>query len=43
MGGVRVVNRPDGTLIALFESIYRLQRLVSENPDWVLERLLTGV
>jgi len=43
MGGVRVVHRPDGTLIALFESIYRLQRLATENPDWTLERLLTGV
>ena len=34
--GVRVMTRTDGTLFALFESRHRLERLQSENPDWVL-------
>jgi peptide chain release factor 3 len=43
LGGVRVVERPDGTLVALFESVYRLNRLVSEHPEWVLDRLVTSM
>jgi len=44
MGGVRVVERgSDGALIALFESPYRLTRLTGEHPEWMLERMLTGV
>jgi len=42
VGGVRVLNRPDGTLIACFESVYRLNRIAGDNPDYVLERLITG-
>jgi hypothetical protein len=44
MGGVRVVERgSDGALIALFESPYRLNRLAGEHPEWMLERMLSGV
>ena len=34
--GVRVMTRTDGTLFALFETRYRLERLQSDHPDWVL-------
>jgi peptide chain release factor 3 len=34
--GVRVMTRTDGTLFALFESRYRLERLQSDHPDWLL-------
>jgi peptide chain release factor 3 len=37
MSGVRVLERSDGTLLALFESVYWLQRIESDHPDWVLE------
>jgi peptide chain release factor 3 len=36
-GGIRTLVRADGTLLALFESPYRLERLESEHPDWCLE------
>jgi len=42
IGGVRVLEREDGSLVALFENPYRLNRLQSEHPDWVLERIVTG-
>jgi peptide chain release factor 3 len=32
---VRVMTRTDGTIFALFESKYRLERLQADNPDWV--------
>ena len=41
MGGVDVLERDDGTLLALFASPYRLQRLVSENPEWMLHPIVT--
>jgi peptide chain release factor 3 len=34
--GVKVMARRDGTLIALFESTYRLERIRNEHPDWHL-------
>jgi peptide chain release factor 3 len=40
IGAVRVMSADDGSLFALFESIYRLQRLQNENPDWCLERIV---
>jgi peptide chain release factor 3 len=40
MRGVRVVARSDGTLLALFESTYWVDRLEQEHPDLVLERLV---
>ncbi len=40
MSGVRVLERSDGMKLALFESIYWLQRIESDNSDWVLEPLV---
>jgi peptide chain release factor 3 len=37
MSGVRVMNRTDGTLLALFETPYRLERLQGDHPDWTLD------
>ncbi len=41
--GVRVVNRSDGSLVALFESKYRMERLISDNPTWSLARMVAGL
>ena len=40
MRGVDVLERSDGTLLALFESTYWLDRLISEEPDLCLEKLV---
>jgi peptide chain release factor 3 len=40
MTGVRVLERSDGALLALFESTYWLQRIVSDHPEWTLEPLV---
>jgi len=40
MRGVRILTKSDGTLMALFESQFWLERLESDNPDLVLERLV---
>jgi peptide chain release factor 3 len=40
MSGVRVLERSDGTLLALFESVYWLQRIESDHPDWTLDPLV---
>ena len=40
MSGVRVLERSDGTLLALFESVYWLQRIVSDHPEWTLDPLV---
>jgi peptide chain release factor 3 len=40
MRGARVMSRADGTLLALFESQYWVQRLEQEQPDLLLERLV---
>ncbi|MGI8754800.1 MAG: peptide chain release factor 3 [Acidimicrobiales bacterium] len=42
MRGVDVLGRSDGTLIAVFESTYWLDRLVAEQPELVLETLVAG-
>ena len=42
MRGVDVLHRADGTLIAVFESSYWLDRLVGEQPELVLETLVAG-
>ncbi|HEX9258285.1 MAG TPA: peptide chain release factor 3 [Acidimicrobiales bacterium] len=39
-GGIRVLRRSDDVLVALFESRYRLQRLLSDEPELVLEPIL---
>jgi peptide chain release factor 3 len=38
--GAKVMARRDGTLFALFESPYWLERLESDHPGWVLDRVL---
>jgi peptide chain release factor 3 len=40
MRGVRILERADGTLMALFESQYWLERLEADSPGLVLERLV---
>ena len=40
MRGVRLVERSDQTLLALFESTYWVDRLEQEHPDLLLERLV---
>ena len=40
MRGVRVLGRADGTLMALFESQFWLERLEGDHPELVLERLV---
>jgi peptide chain release factor 3 len=40
MSGTRILNRRDGSLVALFESAYRLQRLEGDHPELVLRSLL---
>ncbi len=42
MRGVDVLSRSDGTLIAVFESQYWLERLAAEQPELVLEPLVAG-
>ncbi|CAN5868150.1 peptide chain release factor 3 [soil metagenome] len=42
MRGVDVLARSDGTLIAVFESGYWLDRLVAEQPELTLETLVAG-
>ena len=34
--GCRVLARSDGTLLALFESTWWLDRVEAEHPDWTL-------
>ncbi|MCU1380144.1 MAG: prfC [Acidimicrobiales bacterium] len=38
--GVRVLKRADGTILALFESPYWLDRLAGERPELTLERIV---
>jgi peptide chain release factor 3 len=42
IGGIRVLTRGDGRLVALFESRYRLQRIEHDEPDLVLDHILAG-
>ena len=37
----RVLVRRDGTLLALFESPWWLQRVQNEHPDWTLDAIIT--
>ncbi len=41
--GIRILNRSDGSLIALFDSKYYLDRLISDHPDYRLERMVAGL
>ncbi len=40
LGGILVLTQRDGTMLALFESNWLLQRLETEHPDWVLDPIL---
>jgi hypothetical protein len=40
MRGVQVLSRAHGTLLALFESKYWLERLQGDQPEQVLEPLV---
>ncbi|MGB3411750.1 MAG: peptide chain release factor 3 [Microthrixaceae bacterium] len=40
MQGVDVLSRRDGSLLAVFESTYWMERLISEHPELTLERLV---
>ncbi len=42
IGGIRVMERGDGHLVALFESRYRLQRIESDEPDLMLAPIVAG-
>ncbi len=41
--GIRIVNRSDGSLIALFDSKYYLDRIISDNPEYALNRMVAGL
>lgn len=40
--GSRVLARADGTLLALFDSLYQLERLEKNHPDWRLDPVLSA-
>ena len=42
MRGVDVLDRSDGTRIAVFESAYWLDRLAADQPELVLEPMVAG-
>ena len=41
IGGVDVLRRSDGVLLAVFQSPYWLARVQSDHPDWTLEQIVT--
>ena len=41
LGGVEVLERGDGELLALFQSPYWLARVAADHPDWTLEQIVT--
>jgi len=43
IGGVRILKRGDGALVALFENRYRLQRLEVDEPKLKLETILADI
>jgi len=42
ISGIRVMERGDGELVALFESRYRLARIESDEPDLRLDHIIAG-
>jgi len=38
---VDVLERTDGTLLAVFNSPYWLDRVEADHPDWTLEAIVT--
>ncbi len=41
-GGVELLERRDGTILAVFPSPYWLTRLESDHPEWTLEAIVTS-
>jgi peptide chain release factor 3 len=41
--GIRIVNRSDGSLVALFDSKYYLERIITDNPEYLLKRMVAGI
>ncbi len=39
--GVEILERADGTLLALFANPYRLDRIVMDHPEWTLDPIVT--
>jgi peptide chain release factor 3 len=42
IGGIRILERGDGALVALFENRYRLQRLEGDEPSLRLDPIIAG-
>ena len=42
IGGIRVLKRSDEALVALFENKFRLQRLLSDEPELTLQPIVAG-
>ena len=42
IGGIRILTRGDGALVALFENRYRLQRLEGDEPELTLLPIVAG-
>ncbi|MHB8506503.1 MAG: peptide chain release factor 3, partial [Acidimicrobiales bacterium] len=42
VGGVELLERSDGALLAVFVSPYWLGRLENDHPDWALEPIVTS-
>ncbi|HET9078880.1 MAG TPA: peptide chain release factor 3, partial [Acidimicrobiales bacterium] len=40
IGGVDILRRRDGVLLAVFQSPYWLARIQSDHPDWTLEQIV---
>ncbi len=40
IGGVDILKRGDGVLLAVFQSPYWLARIQSDHPDWTLEQIV---
>src|ERR1700744_6098301 len=40
IGGVEGLHRPDGVLLAVFQSPYWLARIAAAHPDWVLDQFV---
>jgi peptide chain release factor 3 len=41
LSGVEVLSRGDGTLLAMFQSPYWLERVEADHPEWTLEHIAT--
>lgn len=42
IGGIRILERGDGRLVALFENQYRMQRLLNDEPELTLDPIVAG-